>query len=71
MNRHLKRAILVAIIIVAVFMILDITYYFNGSFELYPTEEQEEKVRLVTGVMFFMLFIIEVILVFIYRKVNR
>ena len=70
MKKYSKRAILVAIIIVAAFMILDITYYFNGSVELYPTEEQEEKVRLVTGLMFFVLFIIEAILVISYRKVN-
>jgi len=70
MKKYSKRAILVAIIIVAAFMILDITYYFNGSVELYPTEEQEEKVRLVAELMFFVLFIIEAILVISYRKVN-
>ena len=70
MRKYLKRAMLVAIIIVAALMIVNILYFFSGSVEFYPTEKQEEKVKLVTGLIFFVLFIVEAILVVFYRKIN-
>lgn len=51
-------------------MIIDISFYLSGSSELYPTEEQEEKVKMVTGILFSILFIIEAAFVVLYRKVN-
>lgn len=62
--------VLLAIIIIAALMIIDVTYFLSGSFELYPTEEQERNVKLVTGMIFFVLFIIEAILVVLNRSVN-
>ena len=68
--KYLKWAVLVGIIMVSALIILNISYFLNGSLELYPAEEQERKVKLVTGIILFALFIIEAILVILYRKVN-
>jgi len=70
MNKYKKTGMLVVIIVIAILMIIDISFYLSGSSELYPTEEQEEKVKMVTGILFSILFVIEAVFVVLYRKVN-
>ena len=60
----MKKAILnILICIVFVFLVVFVLYYFNGSLEMYPTEEQHEKVRIVAGLFSVLLVIFEVSLV--------
>ena len=66
----LKWTLLITIIIIGLLIIVDVSYFLSGSFDLYPTEEQENKVKLVAAVIFLILLIIEAILVKFYRKAN-
>ncbi|HEX2091387.1 MAG TPA: hypothetical protein VHG28_03255 [Longimicrobiaceae bacterium] len=38
-----------AMIVVGLALVLDVMYYVHGSLEQYPTREDHDKVRLVTG----------------------
>ncbi len=67
----LKWIILATIIIVAALMVLDISFFLNGSLEFYPTEEQEEKIKWVTSFTFFVLSVVEACLVFLYVKEKK
>jgi hypothetical protein len=52
-------------------MIGFIFYFFRGSLEEFPTDEDHEKVRLVSGVFIAVLTLIEFLLFLIVRKINR
>ncbi|GAA0420812.1 hypothetical protein GCM10009133_31550 [Cocleimonas flava] len=69
-KKHQKNILLALIIMIAVAMILNLSYYFYGSQELYPTQEQDDKVKLFSGLVFFVLLLIESALVNIYRKLT-
>lgn len=43
-----KIIINIALFIVSVLAILALCYFVNGSLEMYPTEEQQEKIRIVS-----------------------
>ena len=46
----MKRILLnISIIIVALFIYTSYMYFVNGSLEMYPTPEQEEKVKIFTS----------------------
>ena len=64
-------AILVIISMVGVFgfMILSVFYYFNGSLEMYPSEEQMEKARFAATCILGILIILEVILSLILKAI--
>ena len=48
----MKKWILnILIIIVSLILLISIVSYFNGSLEMYPTEEQIEKVRIISVVI--------------------
>lgn len=40
-----------AMIVVGLALVLDVWYFIGGSMEMYPTEEQQDTVRLATGVI--------------------
>lgn len=40
-----------ALVVVGLLLGLDLAYFVNGSIEMYPTAEDHEKVRLVTGMI--------------------
>jgi hypothetical protein len=46
--------------IVGLFLFLAIAYFLRGSLEEFPTEEQEAKIRTVTGVIAAVLILIEI-----------
>ena len=56
------------ILIIAVLLVLNLSYSFYGSVESFPTEEQNEKVKLFSGLVFFVLLLIEAALVRLYKK---
>lgn len=65
-KRHssgIKWLLNITILVVFIMILLNFMYLFNGSFEEFPTEEQEEKISIVTSIIGIFLFIIEVILV--------
>lgn len=50
-----KVAVVLMMIVVGLALALDILYFTGGSLELHPTDEQQDKVRIVTttfGVIF-------------------
>lgn len=68
LKKYKKAVLLVMIIIIAILMILNLSYSFYGSLELFPTGEQGDKVKLFSGFMFFILMLIESMLVRLYKK---
>jgi Na+/H+ antiporter NhaC len=68
----MKKTILNTLICtVFIFLVASVLYYFNGSLEMYPTEEQHEKVRIVTGLFSVLLVILEVSLVSLRIKIAK
>ncbi len=63
----IKLVVTVLIVIIFVFIILSVLYLFNGSFELYPTDEQTGKINLSMVSLITMFVIIEIFL-FVIRK---
>ena len=48
----MKKLILnILILFISLILLISIIYYFNGSLEMYPTEEQIEKVKIVSAVI--------------------
>ncbi|HEX8211426.1 MAG TPA: hypothetical protein VF584_14740 [Longimicrobium sp.] len=45
----MKVAIRLLMLAVGVVLAMDVLYLVNGSLEMFPTEEQQEKIRVVTG----------------------
>ena len=58
--RMARLAILVAMSAIGLLLALAIAYFFRGSLEEFPTEEQTAKVRYVTAVLAVVLTLIEV-----------
>lgn len=46
-------------VVVAGLLVLDAAYFVNGSLEMFPTEEQQSKVRLVTACIGAVLILLE------------
>ena len=68
----MKKTILnILICVVLLFLIFFVSYFFNGSLEMYPTEEQQEKVRLITGLLSILLAIIEMVLVLLRFRIAK
>jgi hypothetical protein len=47
----IRYAAWLALAVVGLLLALDLAYFMRGSLELYPTEDDHEKVRLVTGMI--------------------
>ncbi|HMV42448.1 MAG TPA: hypothetical protein PK079_20025 [Leptospiraceae bacterium] len=65
-----KRLILSFIFVNSLLLLFSILILNDSSFESFPTEEQEEKKSIVFGLFFFVFFIIEIFLIFIYSKLK-
>lgn len=60
----MKRVFLdLGIVLISIMILMEIFYFFNGSLEAYPTEEQNEKVKIVAFIIMLISFIIDMILV--------
>ena len=63
MGRQLARfALVVAMIVVGLMLCLDVVYFVRGSLEEFPTDEQQEKVRVVTAMLAVLLVAAEAVL---------
>ena len=68
----MKKIILNTLIcIVFVVLVAFVLYYYNGSLEMYPTEEQYGKARIVTGLFSLLLAIFDVYLVLLRIKIAK
>lgn len=70
-KKNIQTFLLSIMFIIGLFMICIMMYYWNGSLEAFPTEEQESKVQLVANLILILLIVIQVILFFIYRKAKN
>lgn len=65
----MKKGILTAgIVVTTIIMLLGILYFFNGSLEMYPTEEKMESVRISASVIVIISLIVDVVLVRMIKK---
>jgi hypothetical protein len=71
MRRLVRYGLMLAMLVVAILLGLDLLYLVRGSLEQFPTEEQEYKVRVVTAVLGVLLLLAEVILWAVLRYVTR
>ena len=58
-----KRFLNILIIFVSIFLLISIIWFFTGSSEMYPTEEQEEKIRIVSLLLGTICLIIDTVLI--------
>ena len=58
-RRVAKLAVLLAMTVAAALLFLDILYFARGSLEQFPTEEQDDKIRVVTAVIAVALIVVE------------
>jgi len=63
-----RITLLSSIFFIGCLIILDLFYFMNGSLEVYPSEEQNEKINLVTILLLGILMIIEIALIFALQK---
>lgn len=52
-------------------LLLDIAYFFHGSLEWYPTDEQQEKVKIVTAIIAILLAVVETVIVALLLRLFR
>jgi hypothetical protein len=72
MPEHLmaKRAVVAAMGLGAIALLLDLAYLVRGSLELFPTPEQQEKVRMVTATIASLLVFTEIALWALLRRLR-
>lgn len=54
-----RKLVWLAMIVVGLALVLDVWYFIGGSMEMNPTEEQQDKERLATGVIAILLASLE------------
>lgn len=68
----MKRILLnISIIIVALFIYTSYMYFINGSLEMYPTPEQEEKVKIFTSTCIVLFTGLEIVLICLRIKMKK
>lgn len=56
--------------LLSLLLALFILYFYHGSVEMFPTDEQQEKVRIFSGVAIFFLLGIEYLLFMIQKRIK-
>ena len=69
--RFIRRAIVLAMAVVALLLAVDIAYLVSGSLEQFPTAEQEDKVRIVSSAIAVLLIVIEIALWVAHRSLRH
>jgi hypothetical protein len=62
------KVIKAMIYLISIILIADIVYFMIGSLEMFPTPEQESKIKLISGIIAIFLSIILIFLFLIQRK---
>lgn len=71
-NIHMKKVILnIGIIIATIVTLLGVLYFFNGSLEMYPTEEQIEKAKIGASVIIMVGLVADIVLIRLASKYKR
>lgn len=68
--KYVKMILNIAIALVTVIALTGVFFYFNGSLEMYPTEEQIEKVKIASAVITLVSLAIDVCLIWV-RAIAR
>ena len=61
----------ISIVIVFIVLVMFVLYFFNGSLEMFPTPEQQEKVHIVSSMGIAVTMIIEIVLIIINKKTKN
>lgn len=61
----------ISLIIFFICFVFSLVYFFNGSLEMFPSEEQYEKVKIFNLVMSIIFAVIEIVLVALRMKLKR
>ena len=75
----MKKKLLAFVVTIAYFLlvpnslllVISLRYLSIGSLETFPTDEQQEKARLVAGLLVLIFLIIEIALIIIIRKTSK
>ena len=70
-RRLAKTVVLLTMAAVALLLCLDVAYFFRGSLEEFPTDEQEDKVRRVSAALAAVLVVTELVLAALLRHLGR
>ena len=70
-RRLLRSVVLLAMVVVAILLGLDVAYFARGSLEWFPTAEQEDTVRRVNAAIAALLLASELVLWLVLRQLNR
>jgi len=71
-DRNISSIIISSLIwFISIILLFDVVYLINGSFELFPIQEQQDKLHTAAGFIAIILILIVMGLVFINRKVKR
>ena len=71
MLRLVRYGVLLAMLVVALLLCLDVAYFFRGSLEEFPTDEQTDKIRTVTAALAAVLVAVETLLWWVHRELAR
>jgi len=66
-----RFAIRLMMLAVGVLLAIDVLYLVNGSLEMFPTAEQQEKIRTLTGAIAVLLLSVEAALWALLRRTRR
>ena len=66
-----KWIITITMILILFFIIAFALYFFHGSLEMFPTEEQQDKIHSKTNLIIVALIIMEAVLFFVYKKIIK
>jgi hypothetical protein len=70
MQRLARYGVVLAMLVVGLLLCLDVAYFFHGSLEEFPTEEQMDKIRRVTAVLAGVLIAAELALWWVLRSLG-
>ncbi len=70
LRRIVRLAIWLAMIVVGLVLIVDVLYFVHGSLEMFPTEERQVSLRLMTGIFAVLLLSVEVGLWVLLRRLG-
>jgi len=72
MRRKIQVGVLFfSALVVAVFLLLDMASFINGSLEMFPTDEQQEKIKVMTAGLGISAAFVEALVFLLWRQFRR